>query len=94
MNNREAIDSLKDILAEATSSDAAVCYVTDRDAEPLRMAIGALEKQIPKEPTYEGDGCSGGELATKEKTVEPSEVDEESLKTVCGTSRLSNVPYR
>lgn len=62
MTNREAIDSLKDILAEVTETDAAVCYVTDYDAEPLRMAIEALEKQIPKIPNYEGDGYYNGEL--------------------------------
>lgn len=58
----KAIDCLKDILAEATSSDVAVCYVTDNDAKPLRMAIEALEKQIPKKPTYEDESISGGVL--------------------------------
>lgn len=61
MSNEEAIDTLKDILAEATSSDSAVCYVTDCDAEPLRMAIEALEKRTPKKSyliTYDVDnGC-------------------------------------
>ena len=30
--------------------------------EFLKIAIEALEKQVPKEPNYEGDGCSDGEL--------------------------------
>lgn len=58
----KAIDSLKDILAEATSSDVAVCYVTDNDAKPLGMAIEALEKQMPKKPTYEGGAIYDGEI--------------------------------
>ena len=30
--------------------------------EFLKIAIEALEKQVPKEPDYEGDGYSDGEL--------------------------------
>lgn len=30
--------------------------------EFLKIAIEALEKQVPKEPNYEGDGYSDGEL--------------------------------
>lgn len=46
MTNQEAIERLKDILEEATETEEAVCYVTDCDEEPLKMAIEALEKQI------------------------------------------------
>lgn len=48
MKPSEAIEKLKDILEEATETEYAVCYVTSCDEEPLRMAIKALEKQIPK----------------------------------------------
>lgn len=30
--------------------------------EPFNLAISALEKQIPKNPDYEGDGYADGEL--------------------------------
>ena len=56
MTESEAIKNLKDILDECTESEEAVCYVTDVDAPALEMAIKALEKQIPKKLTYEGDG--------------------------------------
>ena len=56
MTENEAIKNIKDILDECTKSEEAVCYVTDVDAPALEMAINALEKQIPKKPTYEGDG--------------------------------------
>ena len=56
MTESEAIKNLKDILDECTESEEAVCYVTDVDAPALEMAINALEKQIPKMPTYDGDG--------------------------------------
>lgn len=52
----EAIDKLTDILIEATETESSVCYVTDCDAEPLRMAIEALEKQIPKKPSQDSVG--------------------------------------
>jgi predicted ATP-grasp superfamily ATP-dependent carboligase len=43
MTREEAINHLKDILAEATETEDAVCYVTNEDAEALEMAIEALE---------------------------------------------------
>ena len=56
MTENEAIKNIKDILDECTESEEAVCYVTDVNAPDLKMAIKALEKQIPKKPTYEGAG--------------------------------------
>ena len=52
----EAIQNLKEILDECTESEDAVCYITNVDSTALEMAINALEKQIPKNPTYDGDG--------------------------------------
>ena len=52
MTNQEAINDLKVILSEITECEESICYVTDIDAEPLRLAIKALEKQIPKKPIY------------------------------------------
>ena len=48
--NKEAIINLKIILSEIIECEESICYVTDIDAEPLRLAIKALEKQIPKKP--------------------------------------------
>lgn len=45
MTEREAIESIKDILEEATAYEYAVCYVTGCNEEPLKMAIEALENQ-------------------------------------------------
>ena len=42
--NKEAIDDLKIILSEITECEESICYITDIDAEPLRLAIKALEK--------------------------------------------------
>ena len=50
MTNQEAIINLKVILSEIIECEESICYVTDIDAEPLRLAIKALEKQIPKKP--------------------------------------------
>ena len=50
--NKEAIDNLKVILSEITECEESICYITDIDAEPLRLAIKALEKQMPKKPVY------------------------------------------
>ena len=50
MIESQAIKQLKDILGECTESDEAVCYVTNVDAPVLKIAINALEKQIPKKP--------------------------------------------
>ena len=52
MTNQEAINDLKVILSEITECEESICYVTYIDAEPLRLAIKALEKQIPKKPVY------------------------------------------
>lgn len=52
MTNQEAINDLKVILSEITECEESICYVTDIDAEPLRLAIKALEKQTPKKPVY------------------------------------------
>ena len=41
--NKEAIINLKVILSEITECEESICYVTDIDAEPLRLAIKALE---------------------------------------------------
>ena len=50
MTNQEAINDLKVILSEITECEESICYITDVDAEPLRLAIKALERQIPKKP--------------------------------------------
>ena len=47
---QEAINDLKVILTEITECEESICYITDFDAEPLRLAIKALEKQILKKP--------------------------------------------
>ena len=52
MTNQEAINDLKVILSEITECEESICYITDVDAEPLRLAIKALERQIPKKPVY------------------------------------------
>ena len=55
MTNQEAIINLKVILSEITECEESICYVTDIDAEPLRLAIKALEKQTPKKPIVNDD---------------------------------------
>ena len=50
--NKEAIINLKVILSEIIECEESICYVTDIDAEPLRLAIKALEKHTPKKPVY------------------------------------------
>ena len=55
MTNQEAINDLKVILSEITECEESICYITDIDAEPLRLAIKALEKQIPKKPIVSDD---------------------------------------
>lgn len=54
--NKEAIDNLKVILSEITECEESICYITDIDAEPLRLSIEALEKQIPKKPSQDSIG--------------------------------------
>ena len=56
MTNKEAINDLKVILSEITECEESICYITDVDAEPLRLAIKALEKQIPKKPSQDSIG--------------------------------------
>ena len=53
---QEAINDLKVILSEITECEESICYITDIDAEPLRLAIKALEKQIPKKPSQDSIG--------------------------------------
>ena len=53
--NKEAIINLKIILSEIIECEESICYVTDIDAEPLRLAIKALEKQTPKKPIYDAE---------------------------------------
>ena len=48
MKISEALEEIKEILAESTRYTDSVCYVTDNDKEPLEIAIKALEKQIPR----------------------------------------------
>ena len=48
MTNQEAIINLKVILSEIIECEESICYITDIDAGPLRLAIKALEKQVPK----------------------------------------------
>ena len=56
MTNQEAINDLKVILSEITECEESICYITDIDAEPLRLAIKALERQIPKKPSQDSIG--------------------------------------
>ena len=56
MTNQEAVNDLKVILSEITECEESICYITDVDAEPLRLAIKALEKQIPKKPSQDSIG--------------------------------------
>lgn len=54
MTEQEAMERIKSILYEATTDENAVCYVTDYDENPLKIAIEALEKQIPKKLEKQG----------------------------------------
>ena len=56
MTNKEAINVLKVILSEITECEESICYITDVDAEPLKLAIKALKKQIPKKPSQDSIG--------------------------------------
>ena len=44
MTNKEAINDLKVILSEITECEESICYITDVDAEPLKLAIKALKR--------------------------------------------------
>ena len=51
MTAKEAIKQLtKHNLSDATG------FPDERDFEAMKIAIEALEKQIPEKPTYDGDG--------------------------------------
>ena len=60
MTESEAIKELKEDIAlydnETTRLDASIGTPDRNLIDALEMAIQALEKQIPKEPTYDGDG--------------------------------------
>lgn len=47
MTREEAKTAIESILSEATEYKDAVCYVTEQDAEPLKIAIEALEQDKP-----------------------------------------------
>lgn len=53
MKEREAIDWVKDL---KLSEEIREFYYAESFIKALDMAIQALEKQIAKKPTYEGDG--------------------------------------
>ena len=54
MTRKEAKQKIQDILAEATETESAVCYVTSEDAEALETAIEALESQRESAKELEG----------------------------------------
>lgn len=73
--NKEAIDNLKVILSEITECEESICYITDIDAEPLRLSIEALEKQIPKKPIVSDDIACPNCSATLIYCLHTSEID-------------------
>ena len=73
--NKEAIINLKVILSEITECEESICYVTDIDAEPLRLAIKALEKRIPKKPIVSDDITCPNCSATLIYCLHTSEID-------------------
>ena len=75
MTNQEAINDLKVILSEITECEESICYITDVDAEPLRLAIKALERQIPKEPIVNDDIICPNCSATLIYCLHTSEID-------------------
>lgn len=57
MKENEAIEKLKNMrLFMQIEDENNDCKFTEDDYKANEMAIRALEKQIPKKPTYEGDG--------------------------------------
>lgn len=57
MTESEAIEKLKNMrLFMQIEDENNDCKFTEDDYKANEMAIRALEKQIPKKPTYEGDG--------------------------------------
>ena len=75
MTNQEAINDLKVILSEITECEESICYITDIDAEPLRLAIKALEKRIPKKPIVSDDITCPNCSATLIYCLHASEID-------------------
>nr|DAX11551.1 MAG TPA: LysW biosynthesis protein LysW [Bacteriophage sp.] len=57
MNEQEAMETLERLFSDSTNEDYPF---TECFAEALAIALQALEKQIPKKPTYEGDGYAPG----------------------------------
>lgn len=57
MNAKEAVKCIKNVLSSDLHDDESFDYqLTTVDFEWLKEAKKALEKQIPKKPTFEGDG--------------------------------------
>lgn len=57
MTESEAVEKLKNMrLFMQIEDENNDCKFTEDDYKANEMAIKALEKQIPKKPTYEGDG--------------------------------------
>ena len=57
MTESEAVEKLKNMrLFMQIEDENNDCKFTEYDYKANEMAIQALEKQIPKKPTYEGDG--------------------------------------
>lgn len=71
MKAEEALNNLKSILNEATTDENSVCYVNDNDETTLKLAIEALEKQIPKEPQRESM-CSSNAFDSWDKYYCPN----------------------
>lgn len=61
MTEREAFKLGNKLYANITSNANNIIKTNDY-IEFVRMAINALEKQIPKKPEYEADGYADGEL--------------------------------
>ena len=59
MTENEAIEWIKEL---KSSEKIQELYYAEIFIKVCDMAIQALEKQIPKSPTYEGDGYSNGQL--------------------------------
>ena len=75
MTNQEAINDLKVILSEITECEESICYITDVDSEPLRLAIKALERQISKKPIVNDDIICPNCSATLIYCLHTSEID-------------------
>ena len=57
MTESEAVEKLKNMrLFMQIEDENNDCKFTEDDYKANEIAIQALEKQIPKKPTYEGDG--------------------------------------